>query len=191
MMDTHPFIVVATTHKEEDKAIVDYCLDNAIEVFKGNENDVLARFYETGKYYQADAIVRITADCPLIDPKVTSEVIEHFTYHYPKYDYVSNVIPKRTYPKGLDTEVFKFSSLERAYLETSLPFDREHVTPYFYQNPDIINLSGVCLKHNYAGYNISVDTYQDFKKVKEIFEYFHPLQPDFNDVVVFLNSKKN
>lgn len=119
-------VVVVTSNEPADNAIADFCIQNGIECFRGSETDVLDRFYQAAKRYGADAVVRITADCPLIDPEVVDRVVN--TYLEGRYDYVSNTL-RLTYPDGLDAEVFSFAALETTWREAELPSDREHVTP--------------------------------------------------------------
>jgi glutamate-1-semialdehyde 2,1-aminomutase/spore coat polysaccharide biosynthesis protein SpsF len=120
-------VVVATTDQAADDPIVRFCEQEGIGCFRGSEQDVLDRFYQAAKANGADVIIRITADCPLIDPAVIAKVVSRFERG--DCDYACNVI-RYTYPDGLDTEVFSFAALERAWREASKPSEREHVTPY-------------------------------------------------------------
>ncbi len=121
-------IVVATTVNPSDDPIVEFCAKENIVCFRGDEADVLDRFYHAAKAHSADAVVRITADCPLLDPEVVKKIVARFQVG--DCDYVSNTL-RYTYPDGLDTEVFSFAALERAWREAKKPSDRQHVTPYF------------------------------------------------------------
>jgi glutamate-1-semialdehyde aminotransferase/spore coat polysaccharide biosynthesis protein SpsF (cytidylyltransferase family) len=120
-------VIVATSDKSSDDAIAIFCEKENIPLFRGSEHDVLDRFYQAARANPADAFVRITADCPLIDPDVIDAVTSRFNAG--GFDYVSNV-QRYTYPDGLDTEVFAFSALEQAWQEARKPAEREHVTPY-------------------------------------------------------------
>jgi len=120
-------IVVATTISPSDEAIAKYCAQEGIACFRGDEQDVLDRFYRAAKAHAASAVVRITSDCPLSDPEVIENVIARFKQG--DCDYASNTL-RYTYPDGLDVEVFSFSALERAWHEAQKPSEREHVTPY-------------------------------------------------------------
>jgi glutamate-1-semialdehyde 2,1-aminomutase/spore coat polysaccharide biosynthesis protein SpsF len=120
-------VVVATSNRSSDDAVAEFCVQNDIEFFRGSETDVLDRFYQTAKHFNADVVVRITADCPLIDPQVVDMVVS--TYLEGGYDYVTNTL-RYTYPNGMDVEVFSFAALEKAWREARLPAEREHVTPY-------------------------------------------------------------
>jgi glutamate-1-semialdehyde aminotransferase/spore coat polysaccharide biosynthesis protein SpsF (cytidylyltransferase family) len=120
-------VVVATTDQFSDDPIATLCQQEGIQYFRGSEDDVLDRFYRTAQANSADIVVRITADCPLIDPAVIDKVIARFQVG--DCDYVSNAL-RYTYPDGLDTEVFSFAALKRAWSEAKKPSEREHVTPY-------------------------------------------------------------
>ncbi len=120
-------VVVATSTAALDDPIAEFCTHEKIPCFRGSENDVLDRFYGAAKEHGADVVVRITADCPLIDPGVIDRVVERFQRG--DCDYASNAL-RYTYPDGLDTEVFSMAALEQAWREAKKPSEREHVTPY-------------------------------------------------------------
>ncbi len=124
-------VVVATSETPTDDAIVQFCKQEGIDYFRGNETDVLDRYYQAARAFSADTVVRITSDCPLIDPSVVDKVVGRFLEG--GHDYVSNVL-RYTYPDGLDTEVFSFAALERAWREARKDSEREHVTPYLRGN---------------------------------------------------------
>ena len=124
-------IVVATTDLPEDDIIEELVKTQKIECFRGNAENVLDRYYQCAKLFGFNGIVRITADCPLIDPFITDKVIQVFKDN--ELDYVPNVFP-RTFPDGLETEVVAFSALEIAWKNAELPSEKEHVTPYFKNN---------------------------------------------------------
>ncbi len=128
-------VVVATTGDPADEPIVTLCRRRGWPCFRGNRDDVLDRYYRAAAAFRADVVVRITSDCPLIDPDVAGQVVAAWLAGQPGVDYASNVVPRRTFPRGLDTEVFGIASLERAWREDSNPAWREHVTPYLYRNP--------------------------------------------------------
>lgn len=125
-------IIIATTTLAQDDVVADEALKCGANYFRGSENDVLARYYGAAKENNVDIVVRITSDCPLIDPFVTDEIIRYFKQDN-MYDIVTNAgsdLSKRTFPRGLDTEVFSFQSLERAYQQADKDYQHEHVTPY-------------------------------------------------------------
>ena len=132
--------LVATTTEPADNAIVEHCERTGQKVFRGSERDVLDRYYQAAKSTNADVVVRITSDCPLIDPEVTDATVRAFLDQ--RSDYTSNV-RVRTYPRGLDTEVMTVQALERAWREGTKPYEREHVTPYIYENPGKFKLHGI------------------------------------------------
>lgn len=171
-------IVIATTINETDEPIVQLCNSLSIPYFRGSEEDVLSRYYETAKAHQANAIVRVTSDCPLIDPEVINRVIKFYIDHQTKYDYVSNCL-ERTYPRGMDTEVFSFKALQEAFLEaTALP-EREHVTPFIHRQPQRYRLASVNSSENQSHHRWTVDTSEDFELIKRIIEAIYPKLPGF------------
>ncbi len=133
-------IIIATTTQERDDRIVRFAEEKNVRWYRGSENDVLDRFYQAALLHQLQTIVRVTPDCPMLDPRVTDRVIEKFLEG--GHDYVSNVLTP-PYPDGLDTEVFSFAALERAWKEARLPSDREHVTAYIVKHPEVFKLFNV------------------------------------------------
>lgn len=164
-------IVVATTTKKDDDIIIEKALNCGVKVFRGSEEDVLSRYYLAAKKYDANVIVRITSDCPLIDSIVTENIIYYYLKNIYKFDYVSNTLT-RTYPRGLDTEVFSFESLERAFQNATLDRDREHVTTYIWKNPDVFKLG--CYKNDkdYSHLRWTLDTSEDYELIKRIYNHF-------------------
>jgi len=161
-------IVVATTDKEENKAIIVLANKCNVASFAGNETDVLDRYYQAAREYQADTIVRITADDPFKDPEVIDRVIGCYLEHNGRIDYVSNTI-KPTYPLGLDVEVFSFSAMERAWKETGEPYHREHVTTYIWGNPGKFRLENVAHDKNLSFLHWTLDTEDDLKFAREVY----------------------
>jgi spore coat polysaccharide biosynthesis protein SpsF len=159
-------LLIATTVEPADDAVVKEAERCSAEVFRGNESDVLDRYYRGACHAGADVIVRITSDCPLIDPEVSDYTIQRFLDEQP--DYASNAL-ERTYPRGLDTEVMKFSALEQAWREASEPYQRAHVTPYLYQNPDKFRLLSVKGEVDLSGYRWTLDTPEDAEFLQEVF----------------------
>src|SRR5215813_10564723 len=127
-------VIVATSDLPNDERIVEECNRLGVSCFRGSESDVLDRYYRAAQEFEADVVVRITSDCPVIDPQLVDDAIRVFQLH--EADYASNVIP-RTYPRGLDTEVFATQAMAWAWLEAREPYQREHVTPYLYEHPEI------------------------------------------------------
>jgi len=181
-------IIVATTDKITDDPIVTLCNKLGITVFRGSEDDVLSRYYYAAVQASADTIVRITSDCPLIDPNIIDRVIDFYTAHSHEYSYVSNCL-ERTYPRGLDTEVFSFQALEQAFLRGNLPVHREHVTPYITQNPELFRQKNIACEQNLGMHRWTVDTQEDFDLIKVIIEKLYPENRNFtmHDVLLLFD----
>ncbi|NYT10685.1 MAG: NTP transferase domain-containing protein [Methanosarcinales archaeon] len=180
-------IVVATTTKTSDDPIVAECDRLNVSVFRGDEQDVLDRYYRAAMAYQAEAIVRITSDCPLIEPEVVDRVIRVFLDESP--DYASNSLEK-TYPRGLDTEVVTMEALIRAWQEATEPYQRVHVTPYIFQNPDQFTLLPVKSDVDYSRYRWTVDTQEDLDFVRAIYSRFGNEDAfTWNDVLSILTAE--
>jgi spore coat polysaccharide biosynthesis protein SpsF len=162
-------IVVATTDSVADDAIVRECHQLKVEYFRGSENDVLDRYYRVAHMCAAEAVVRITSDCPVIDPQLVDETIRLFQQQ--GGDYCSNVFP-RTYPRGLDTEVFTVAALEKAWRDAHDPFEREHVTPYFYRHPELFRLLSQRGKTDCSRYCWTLDTSEDLEVLRTIYSRF-------------------
>lgn len=158
-------LVIATTTKSEDDIIEEYAKKNNIMIFRGSSENVLDRYYQCAKNISSSVIVRVTADCPLIDPEIVDKVITKFIKN--KFDYVSNTHP-RTFPYGTETEVFSFNALEKAWNETRNDFDREHVTPYFYKNPNKFSIGNVIQEKDQSNYRWTIDYNEDLELVKYI-----------------------
>jgi spore coat polysaccharide biosynthesis protein SpsF len=162
-------LVVATTTDPKDDVIVEQCARDSVSIFRGSQHDVLDRYYQAAKTLGADAIVRITSDCPLIDPEVTDKIIEAFLTVRP--DYASNTLD-RTYPRGLDTEVMTFEALERAWREAHELYQRAHVTPYLYQNPKRFRLFSVKEGQDFSTFRWTLDTPEDLEFLRAVYTRF-------------------
>lgn len=159
-------IIVATTILPEDDRVQEFCEMNNILFYRGSPEDVLSRYYETAKKFEIDIIIRITSDCPVIDPFVVDTLAEFFLEE--KVDYVSNNII-RTFPRGLDSEIFSFYSLAKAYNEASQQYEREHVTSYIYNHPDLFTFKNFSNKTDYSFHRWTVDTQEDFLLIENIY----------------------
>ncbi len=172
-------IVVATTTNPLDGAIVEFCQANDVECFRGSEHDVLLRYLHAARHYKADVIVRVTADCPLIDPYVIDDVVAYFLKNSPRLDYASNCI-QRTYPRGMDVEVFSMASFEKVAKEAKNSNEREHVTPYYYFHPELFHLGNVTRDPDESRHRWTVDEEDDFALIKTILETVYPTNPQFS-----------
>ena len=181
-------IIVACSKNPKDKTILDICKKLGVNYFTGSENDVLDRFYKAAKKYKGANIVRITADCPLLDYQIVDDVISNFFLK--KVDYASNVHPP-TFPDGLDVEVFKFSALKEAYTKTGQSSEREHVTPFIINNKKFKKFN---LK-NYKDYSflrLTLDEKEDFILIKKIIKNFkNNLNFNLKNILTLYKNKKN
>ena len=171
-------IIIATTESPNDDAIVDEAKKLGAEVFRGSEEDVLGRFCGAARKFSAKHVVRLTADCPLMDPEVVDEAVNFYLRSPEKYDYVCNVNPP-TYPWGMDVEVFSTKALEKAQKETKLPHEREHVTPYIRNHPEIFNIGNIEYKENFANLRLTVDGPEDLAVVGGVFNELYPKNKHF------------
>lgn len=153
-------IILATTDTPLDDELAHLAEENATSFFRGSENDVLDRYYQAAKQINANVIIRITGDCPLIDPSVIDSVVEAFLQGDGKYDYVSNIHPP-TFPDGLDVEVFSFGALEKAWKEAELFSEREHVTPYIWKHPEFFPALNVSNETDFSSERWTLDTQED------------------------------
>jgi spore coat polysaccharide biosynthesis protein SpsF len=163
-------IIVATTTSEADKKIVEIARQENVDSFAGSENDVLDRFYQAAKKFGLDIIIRITGDCPLIEPEIIDKMIEIFLQKKP--DYLSNIL-KRTFPDGLDVEIFTFNTLERAWKEAKKPYEREHVTPHIHEHPEKFKLMNYEGERDLSGMRWCVDYKEDLEFIRKIYELLY------------------
>lgn len=159
-------VAVATSAQPADDAVAEETERLGVPVFRGDEQDVLDRFYQAARFLAADAVVRITADCPLVDPELIDQVVQVFLDS--RSDYASNCL-ERTYPRGLDAEVMAMDALARAWESAAELSHRAHVTPYFYENPALFKLAPVKGEHDYSQLRWTVDTPEDLEFVRAIY----------------------
>lgn len=178
-------IVVATTTLSEDDAIVSYCKKMNVEYFRGDSQDVLDRYYQCAKSFSFLNIVRITSDAPLIDPIIIDQVVEKFLSS--EYDYVCNTQP-RTFPQGTETEIFSFKSLEKIWQNTTLPSEREHVTPYFYTHPEDFCMFNVQNTKNLSNFRWCIDKQDDLDLVRFLVQGIKSRPIFTEDILQFLDT---
>lgn len=178
-------VLVATSEGAADDPVVAFCEQEGIPCFRGSEDDVLARYYGAAKSMDAEVIVRITADCPLVDPGVVDDVIE--CYVEGDYDYVSNLNPP-TFPDGLDTEVFSFDALVRARHEAKWRSEREHVTPYIRKHPELFCIGNVTCGQDLSDMRWTVDEPQDLAFVRTVYEHLKSLSSGMAEVLDVLKQ---
>jgi spore coat polysaccharide biosynthesis protein SpsF len=179
-------IVVATSTKQADHRIDTFCRENGINCFRGEGSDVLSRYYGASTVYPGDGIVRITADCPLVDPHVIDEVIA--CYRDSSCEYASNFGEKRTYPRGLDCEIFSASLLKRAVHEATEEYEREHVTPFMYWKQE--RVAYVTRQQDESSMRWTLDTREDFQLIEAIYQKFYHGKHDFytEEILAFLKE---
>jgi spore coat polysaccharide biosynthesis protein SpsF len=166
-------VVLATTVSPADDALEAFARAGGLDFVRGSEEDVLDRFCLAARRTKAVAVVRVTADCPLLDPVVSGQVLANYVALRPNVDFVSNFHPP-TYPDGLDTEVFSVEALERAGREARLPSEREHVTPYLWNTKGRFRVANVEQAENLSGHRWTVDTQADLDFVREVFKALGP-----------------
>jgi spore coat polysaccharide biosynthesis protein SpsF len=181
-------IVLATTMSSADDILVEWAKNHGVKFFRGSEDDVLERFYLAAKKIGADVVVRITADDPFKDPVIIDQAVK--LLHDAQLDFVSNNNPP-SFPEGLDVEVFTFSALEAAHSKSVDPFEREHVTPYFYRNPTVFSQKNIECSEKYPEYRWTIDVQADFEMAGEVYKALYEENKIFlmKDILTFL--KKN
>ncbi len=186
-------LVVATSTDQKDDTIEKLCGENNIDCFRGSLSDLLDRHYKAALKYNADAVAKIPSDCPLIDPNVIDRVFSYYLEHADKFDYVSNLHPA-TYPDGNDVEIMSFNALKKAWEESSKNFEREHTTPYIWENPEFFRIGNVEWE---TGKDLStterwtIDYEEDYLFIKTVYEELYTLNPafDLNDILNLLERK--
>lgn len=165
-------VVVATTTLAADDVIARLSAERGWPCFRGSEADVLDRYYRAALTHRAELIVRITSDCPLIEPTIVDRVVDVFLAGQPRLQYVSNAVPRRTFPHGLDMEAVRFDALEEAWKSDQNPAWREHVTPYVNRNPDRFPSALVSHDRDCSSMRWTVDTADDMRFVRAVYERF-------------------
>lgn len=165
-------LVVATSDQQTDDAIEEACKIENLSCFRGSLDNVLSRFYGAACQYQADTIVRLTADCPLIDPNIIDACIDKLVTE--KLDYVSNCVT-RTYADGMDVEVFTLSALNKAFKLSMLKSEREHVTSYIWKRPEVFLLGNIVDIEDQSSLRLTVDYEEDFQLIEKIVHHFNDI----------------
>ncbi len=184
-------VIVATTAEKDDDELVSIAQRGGAKHFRGTKEDVLSRYYSASKENGLDILVRITGDCPCIDPEVVDLVIEK--HLAAKTDFTSNIL-NRTFPHGLDTEVLNFDTLEKAHLQAKQAFEREHVCPYIYKsNPQMFKISSVEAPEilHAPDIRVTLDTEQDYALLCAVFDYLYPENEFFDtkDIIKLFRGK--
>jgi spore coat polysaccharide biosynthesis protein SpsF len=186
-------VVVITSDTEDDDKIEQFCNSENIKCFRGHLTDLLDRHYKAGTLYNADAVVKIPSDCPLIDPAIIDKVIGNYLHNSNKYDYVSNLHPA-TYPDGNDVEIINFTALEKAWLYAKKDFEREHTTPYIWENPDYFRIGNVIWETglDYSStHRFTIDYEEDYIFISNIYNELYTRDSHFSldDILKLIDEK--
>ena len=191
-------IIVATSDKKTDDPIAQFCESEGIDYFRGSETDVLDRFYQASKNENPEAVIRITGDCPLIDPNLIKRLLLQFI-DSSNLDHIglatgagvaNDDFNKGRFPDGLDAEVIRFKALEYAWLEAKNPLEREHVTPFIWKHPDRFQLGCLTSDKDYSSMRWTVDRTEDFELIKDIYNALYEKNPCFGleDILTYLEN---
>jgi spore coat polysaccharide biosynthesis protein SpsF len=163
-------VVIATTTEPGDDTLASLSAARGWPCFRGSQDDVLDRYYLAAQEYRADVVVRITSDCPLIEPAIIDQVVRELTDAQLPTDYACNFFPRRTYPRGLDVEAFWFATLEVLWREDGNPEWREHVTQYLHRHPERFKIRGVMNDRDLSEFRWTVDTSEDYELARRIYD---------------------
>ncbi|MDO7845550.1 glycosyltransferase family protein [Hymenobacter sp. M29] len=186
-------VVVATTTEAADDVLADLCAAHGIECFRGDALDLLDRHYQAARQHGADVVLKIPSDCPLIDPAIIDEVVRFYLDFAERYDFVSNLHPP-TFPDGNDVEVMPFAALETAWREAKRPLEREHTTPFFWENPGRFQIGNVTWDagRDYSmSHRWTIDYPEDYAFISAVYEALYPTKPDFglSDILHLLEQR--
>ena len=179
-------IVVATSTNKKNKKLIEFLKRKKISFYQGSENNVLKRYYDAATKNKFKNIIRITGDCPLVDPALIDQYVKIFKEK--KVDYLSNICPP-TYPDGLDLEIFTYNTLKKTYLKAKNKYDQEHVTPYIQRSDDFKKIN-ITYKEDHSKLRLTIDEKKDLEIIKLVFKKFYPkIIFSFEDILKFI--KKN
>jgi spore coat polysaccharide biosynthesis protein SpsF len=186
-------IVVATTTKRVDNDIVKLCIDNKINYFRGSEADLLDRHYKAALEYSPTAIVKIPSDCPLIDPNIIDNVLKYYIDNEKNFDFISNLHPP-SYPDGNDVEVISMNAVKDAWQNAVRKLEREHTTPYFWENPEKFKIGNVVWesgKDYSMSHRFTIDYPEDYQFIKQVYNELFDDQKIFTleDILELLENK--
>jgi spore coat polysaccharide biosynthesis protein SpsF len=186
-------IVIATSTEPSDEVIVQEANRINCACFRGHLTDLLDRHYKAAQQFKADVVLKIPSDCPLIDPTIVDRVLDFYFKNQIQFDYVSNLHPA-TYPDGNDVEIMSFSVLEKAWKEAKRPLEREHTTPYIWENPEVFRIGNVDWEKELnlsMTHRFTIDYWEDYEFIKAVYETLYAMKPDFdlNDILELLIQK--
>ncbi|MBL7129709.1 MAG: glycosyltransferase family protein [Ignavibacteria bacterium] len=185
--------VVATTDSEEDDIVVEICKSENIKCFRGHPTDLLDRHYKAGLEFNADVVVKIPSDCPLIDHEIIDKVLCYYIKNKDRLDFISNLHPA-TYPDGNDVEVIPMKILETVWRKAKLPLEREHTTPFIWENPQQFMIGNVEWETglDYSmSHRFTIDYYEDYEFIKSVYDNLYKKNPSFglNDILRLLDEE--
>lgn len=185
-------VVVATTIDLSDDPVVAICETEGYHCYRGDPLDLLDRHYQAGRFYEAGTVIKVPSDCPLIDPAVIDRVIGYYLDNQGHFDFVSNLHPA-TYPDGNDVEVMSMSALATAWREAKRPLEREHTTPFIWENPDRFRLGNVSWDTGFdysQSHRWTIDYEEDYEFIRAVYEALYPANPRFSlvDILRFLED---
>lgn len=183
-------IIIATTNDGSEQPIVELCQRLGVRYFQGDTNNVLQRYYHAATHFSAkdeNIVVRITSDCPLIDPLLTQSTIDYYINN--QFDYV-NAGSGTGFPRGMDTEVFSYSLLKEAYLHATQEYEQEHVTPYFYKTcADKLSIGQYRNHNDHSKYRLTLDEKNDYLAIQEVYKKLScKTDFDYDDMIKILEK---
>jgi spore coat polysaccharide biosynthesis protein SpsF len=181
-------VIVATTTGAQDDAIERHARELDVDVYRGDEDDVLDRYYQASRLNRLGVVVRITSDCPLLDPGLADRVVQLLLQPGSRVDYAANTL-RRTYPRGLDVEAVPFATLERVWREASSFHERAHVFPYVYEHPNWFVTAGITDQIDRSDMRWTVDTAEDLAFVREVYRCLGERDFTWMDVVSVLEAR--
>ncbi len=191
-------VVISTSISNADDKIELFAKENKIKYFRGSEDDVLDRMYKTAIKFSADIIIRITGDCPFVDPFIIDDLIAMFNSQ--KYDFVGIAtgagainIKEKKFPDGLDAECFSFETLKKTWENAKSPIDREHVTPYMWKEKGRFRNGTLYSKNDYSNIRLTLDHKKDLNFIKKIYNALYKKDRcfDLKDIIKFIESNPN
>lgn len=186
-------IVIATSEESGDDIIEKEASKIGVPCFRGSLNNLLDRHYQLAKQYNADIVLKIPSDCPLIDPKIIDQVLDFYFEHPGQYDFVSNLHPA-TFPDGNDVEIMTMDCIERTWKEATRRLELEHTTPYIWENPEKFRIGNVAWNtgNDYSmSHRFTIDYQADYEFIKAVFEELYPAKPNFSceDILELLGKR--
>ncbi len=186
-------VVIITSTEIDDDPIIEMCISENIPFYRGHLADLLDRHYLAAKQFSADAVVKIPSDCPLIDPCIIDIVIKHYKENNQSFDYVSNLHPA-SFPDGNDIEIMSFEAIEAAWKEAQKPYEREHTTPFLWENPERFRIGNVLWENglDYSStHRWTIDYEEDYIFIRSVYEELINKKPFFTiyDILNLLEEK--